>query len=176
MSVVSDSCNPIDYTVHGILQAKTVEWVAVPFSRESSQPRSPTLQADSLPAKPPGKLRNTGVGSLYFFQQIFLTQELNLVLLYCRWLCRLSYQRTSANNINVFFIKCALSPQTASNVTTKQSSLKANMKARLLRWLLFCPQILQELTFFFLMPWNFYDSLVFSVAPFSECFEYTIAC
>ena len=29
----------MDYTVHGILQAKILEWVAFPFSRESSQPR-----------------------------------------------------------------------------------------------------------------------------------------
>ena len=27
-------CNPINYTVHGILQAKILKWVAVPFSRE----------------------------------------------------------------------------------------------------------------------------------------------
>ena len=45
-------CNPMDYTVHGILQARILEWVAFPFSRESSQLRSPTLQADSLPAEP----------------------------------------------------------------------------------------------------------------------------
>ena len=32
-------CNPIDYTVHGILQARILEWVAFPFSRGSSQPR-----------------------------------------------------------------------------------------------------------------------------------------
>ena len=32
-------CNPMDYIVHGILQAKTLEWVAFPFSRGSSQPR-----------------------------------------------------------------------------------------------------------------------------------------
>ena len=31
-------CNPMDYTVHGILQARILEWVAVPFSRGSSQP------------------------------------------------------------------------------------------------------------------------------------------
>ena len=37
-------CDPVDYTVHGILQARILEWVAVPFSRGSSQPRSPTLQ------------------------------------------------------------------------------------------------------------------------------------
>ena len=37
---------------------------AVPFSRGSSQPRSPTLQVNSLPAEPSGKPKNTGVGSL----------------------------------------------------------------------------------------------------------------
>ena len=32
-------CDPMDDTVHGILQARVLEWVAIPFSRESSQPR-----------------------------------------------------------------------------------------------------------------------------------------
>ena len=32
-------CNPMNYTVHGILQARILEWVAFPFSRGSSQPR-----------------------------------------------------------------------------------------------------------------------------------------
>ena len=32
-------CNPMDYTVHGILQARILEWVAIPFSRGSSQPK-----------------------------------------------------------------------------------------------------------------------------------------
>ena len=61
-------CNPMDYnlpgsSVHGILQARILEWVASPFYRGSSQhrkifePRSPTLQADSLPcASPAAKL------------------------------------------------------------------------------------------------------------------------
>ena len=57
-------CDPMDYrlpgsSVHGIFQARILEWVAISFSRESSQPRdriwSPTLQADSLPSEPPGK-------------------------------------------------------------------------------------------------------------------------
>ena len=43
-----------------ILQARILEWVAVPFSRGSFQSRdqtqSPTLQVDSLPAEPPGKV------------------------------------------------------------------------------------------------------------------------
>ena len=52
-------CNLTEYTVHGILQARILEWVAFPFSRGSFQPRieprSPALQADSLPAEPQGK-------------------------------------------------------------------------------------------------------------------------
>ena len=35
-------CNPMDYTVPGILQARILEWVAFPFSRGSSQPRDQT--------------------------------------------------------------------------------------------------------------------------------------
>ena len=37
------------------------------------KPRSPALQADSLPAEPQGKAKNTGVGSLSLLQQIFPT-------------------------------------------------------------------------------------------------------
>ena len=32
-------CNPMDYTVHGILQARILEWVAIPFARRSSGTR-----------------------------------------------------------------------------------------------------------------------------------------
>ena len=54
---------------------------------------SPVLQADSLPAEPQGKSKNTGVGSLSLLQWIFLTQELNQGLLHCRWIpYQLSYQ------------------------------------------------------------------------------------
>ena len=48
------------------------------------KPRSPTLQADSLPAEPPGKPKNTKVGSLSLPQWIFLTQRSNPGLLRCR--------------------------------------------------------------------------------------------
>ena len=41
------------------------------------EPRSPTLQADSLPAEPQGKPKNTGVGSISLLQGIFQTQESN---------------------------------------------------------------------------------------------------
>ena len=35
-------CDPVDYTVHGILQSRILEWVAFPFSRGSSQFRDQT--------------------------------------------------------------------------------------------------------------------------------------
>ena len=62
-------CDPMDYTVHGILQARTLEWVAIPSPGDPPNPgmesRSPTLRADYLPAEPQGKLRfrNHQVGS-----------------------------------------------------------------------------------------------------------------
>ena len=57
-------CDPMDCTlqgssVHGISQARVLEWVAISFSRGSSRPRdepgSPALQEDTLPSKSPGK-------------------------------------------------------------------------------------------------------------------------
>ena len=68
----------MDYTVDTILQGIILEWVTIPFSRESfqSKPGSPTLQVDSLLAEPPGKPKNTGVGSLSLLQRIFPTPEL----------------------------------------------------------------------------------------------------
>ena len=35
-------CNPMDYTVHGILQIRILKWIAFPFSKGSSQPRDRT--------------------------------------------------------------------------------------------------------------------------------------
>ena len=39
--LIDEKRNP--YTIHGILQARILEWVAFPFSRGSSQPRDQTL-------------------------------------------------------------------------------------------------------------------------------------
>ena len=90
-------CDPMNYPVHGILHPRILEWVALPFSRASSQPRDrmqvSALQVDSLPAEPPGKPKNAGVGSLSLLQWIFLIQESNQDLLNCRQiLYQLSYQ------------------------------------------------------------------------------------
>ena len=71
--------NSMDYTVHGILHARILEWVAFPFSRGSSQPgmepRSPTLQVDSLPAESQGSPRIPEWVAYPFLQRIFPTQE-----------------------------------------------------------------------------------------------------
>ena len=69
---------------------------------------SPALQADSLPAEPPGKPKNTGVGSLSLLQGIFPTQELNQSLLHCkRILYQLSYQENQQKfrRSSLFLIK-----------------------------------------------------------------------
>ena len=85
-------CN---YTVHGILQARILEWVDFSLSRGFSQPRPPTLQADSLPAEPQGKPKNSGVGSPSLLQQVFPTQESSQGLLQYRWvLSQLSHRET----------------------------------------------------------------------------------
>ena len=88
--------DPMNYTVHGILQARTLEWIAFPFSRGSFQPKDQTqvshIAGGFLPAESQGKPKNTGVGSLSLLQWIFPTQELNQHLLHCRQiLYQLSY-------------------------------------------------------------------------------------
>ena len=53
------------FSVHGFLQARILGWVAISFSRGSSQPRTEPRslgwQADSLPWEPPGKPRQVVV-------------------------------------------------------------------------------------------------------------------
>ena len=66
-AVMSDSLRPMDYTVHGILQARR------DLPNPGIKSRSPILQADSLPAEPQGKPKDVGVGSLSLLQGIFLT-------------------------------------------------------------------------------------------------------
>ena len=58
-SVIPMDCSPPDSYVHGILQARILEWVVMPSSRNlpdpGIKPGSPTLQADSLLSEPPGR-------------------------------------------------------------------------------------------------------------------------
>ena len=62
-SVLSNSLDPMECSlpgssVHGILWARILEWVAIPFLRGSSRPREPgfpAFQGDSLLLESPGK-------------------------------------------------------------------------------------------------------------------------
>ena len=67
-------CDPVDQSppdssVHGILQARVLEWVAISFSRDLSnpgiKPRAPALQTDSLPSEPPGKPKYCMLSLMY---------------------------------------------------------------------------------------------------------------
>ena len=92
-------CSPLESSVHGILQARILEWVGLPcpppgdLPNPGIEPRSLTLQMDSSPSEPTGKPKNIGVGSLSLLQGNFPTQESNWGILHCRQiLCQLSYQ------------------------------------------------------------------------------------
>ena len=97
----SEIKNPImlylNISVHGILQARILEWVAFPFSRGSSQPRDRTQVScmaggffTSWATK--RKPKNTRGDSLSLLQQIFPTQESNQGLLHCKRILRILYQ------------------------------------------------------------------------------------
>ena len=76
----------MNYIVRGILQARILEWVPVPFSRGSShpriEPRSPTLQTNSLPAESPGK-------SLIYKNNINIMEKIKTVI---KWTVFLPYE------------------------------------------------------------------------------------
>ena len=75
-------CDPMDYIVHGILQARILQWIAFPFSRGSSQPRdwtqvrsrSPALQVNSLPAEPQGKTMRSLILGLGQYKERWVTE------------------------------------------------------------------------------------------------------
>ena len=89
-------CSPLGSSVHGIPQGRIPECVTISFStglpNPGIKPRSPVLQADSLPYEPLKKPKNTGVGTLSLLQGIFSTQESNQGLLHYRQIIyQLSY-------------------------------------------------------------------------------------
>ena len=77
----------IPWTIQFMEFSRPEYWSGQPFLSPGDlpnpgiEPRSTTLRADSLPAEPQGKPKNTGVGSLSLLQWIFLIQELNSGLL-----------------------------------------------------------------------------------------------
>ena len=76
-------CKAMDYSppgssVHGILQARILEWVAIPPSSGSSDPGiepTPVFQADSLPPEPPGKPYKGIMKNLKIYKQVCIFVE-----------------------------------------------------------------------------------------------------
>ena len=122
---VAQSCptlwDPMDYTVHGILQARILEWVAVPFFRGPSQPRDQT-QVSRIAG---GFFTQVSLIAGGFFtswatreaqesllQGLFQNQELNRGFLHCiRILYQLSYQGSPILNRKI----TVLQPVTMTN-------------------------------------------------------------
>ena len=105
----------IPWIIQSVEFSRPEYWSGEPFLSPKDlpnpgiQPRSPTLKADSLPAEPPGKPKNTGVGSLSLLQLIFPTQESNWGLLNCRWiLYQLSYQGSPCAISQSNFLVCPM--------------------------------------------------------------------
>ena len=100
-SVMADSLQPRGLQPAGLLcpwELSSQEyWGGLPcpppgyLPNPGIEPRSPTLQVDSLPSEPPGKPKNIKMGSLSLLQGYFLTQESNRGILHCR---RILYQPT----------------------------------------------------------------------------------
>ena len=65
-------CDPMDYMVYGILQARKLEWVAVPFSRASSQSRDQT-QVSCIAGR---FFTICGEGNVYLLQYSYLEKSM----------------------------------------------------------------------------------------------------
>ena len=117
-------CSPPDSSVHEVLQARILEWVAIPFFRGSSwpgfKPRSPGLQADSLPSEPPGKPKytellhfttflcpwdfpgkNAGVACNFLLHRTFPTQWFNVGLVYLLHCRQILYLLSHWGRVNI---------------------------------------------------------------------------
>ena len=96
---VTQSCLTLCNPIQPMDFSRPEYWSGEPFPCPGNlpnpgiEPRSPALQVDSSLGEPPGKPKNTGVGSLSLLQGILPTQESNLGLLRCRRiLYQLNYQ------------------------------------------------------------------------------------
>ena len=78
-------CNLPGFSVHGILQARVLGWVAISFSGDlpdlQIEPGSPILQAEALPSEPPRKPRTQYNWQLIYCSQFYIAnQQIHLAL------------------------------------------------------------------------------------------------
>ena len=95
-------CDPMDCVARRLLcpwgfSRRESQWLQCPppgdLPNPGIEPRSPASQADYLPSEPPGKPKNTRVGSLSLLEGDFPTWESNQGLMHCRQiLYQLSYR------------------------------------------------------------------------------------
>ena len=94
-------CDPMDYIVHGNLQARILEWIAFPspgdLPNPGIRPRSPALQADSLPVEAPGKKGDILVNKIFLFSPICLKTKPSSISLHSIQLCIQSLENSEGN-------------------------------------------------------------------------------
>ena len=113
------------YAPWGHKELDTTEQHSLPLSRGFPNPgmelRSPALQVDSLPGESQGKPKNTGVGSLFLLQQIFLAQGVNPHFLHCRqilyWLSQHVFFYLQIHLINFSLLIRHCKKVTTKNIT-----------------------------------------------------------
>ena len=80
-------CDPMYYTVHGILQARTLEWVAFPFSRGSSQLRNQTGVSCIAGGFFTNWAMREAMFAFFFFNIYFFISWRLITLQYCSGFC-----------------------------------------------------------------------------------------
>ena len=121
---------------------------------------SPALQVNSLPSKPPGKPKNTRVGSLSLLQGIFPTQKSNRGLLHCeRILYQQSYQGSPIRSCSVQFSSIQLLSRVQLFATPWTAAHQASLSITNSR------SLLKLMSIESVMP----STISSSVIPFSSC-------
>ena len=86
-SVEFDFCDPMESTGHGILQARILEWCGENFPspgdlpNPGTEPRSPALQVDSLPAESKGEVAKIYSNNKFSIQEIVKKENKFLLVL-----------------------------------------------------------------------------------------------
>ena len=123
-------CKPMDYTVHGILQARILEWVAFPFSRASSQPWDQT-QVSRIAGR--------------FFMLFFIWTDKTKLLLYSagnyiQYLVANHNGKLYLKTMNIHMYVCVLVTQSCLTICDPKdcspwgSSVHGIPQARILQW------------------------------------------
>ena len=115
MWVPQSDCSPPDSSVHEVFQARILEWVAILFSRDlhnpGIEPKSPTLQADSLWFEPPGKPLSTHTKNSYISSKNFRQEWEKALIFDSGWLSPLRVADSHALNPKLVLLELWLQPR-----------------------------------------------------------------